>query len=172
MLVDGDDERLAVRSATPKAELRIAGGWELTLPGRSAIRLEDGPVRWTDLGEEGFAGVGAYTGLVDVDAAFVKDRRILAALDGVGDIARVVVNEVDCGIGWTAPFEADVTRALRPGRNVVVVEVANAWMNRLIAEARQPTGQIFAPVAEVYEPRAEIRPAGLSGPVVLRAYDR
>jgi len=85
-------------------------------------------------------------------------------------LARVLVNGVDCGIVWTAPFEADVTGALRPGPNTVVVEVANAWMNRLIAEARNPTGEIFAPVAEVYEPHAEIRPAGLAGPVVLRAY--
>jgi len=73
-------------------------------------------------------------------------------------------------IPQSAPFEVDITGALRPGRNAVVVEVANAWMNRLIAEARQPTGKIFAPVAGVYEPQAEIRPAGLSGPVVLRAY--
>jgi hypothetical protein len=51
-----------------------------------------------------------------------------------------------------------------------VVEGANAWMNRLIVEARQPTGEIFTPVAEVYEPDADIRPAGLCGPVVLRAY--
>ena len=43
-------------------------------------------------------------------------------------------------------------------------------MNRLIAEARHPTGEIFAPVAGVYEPQAEIRPAGLSGPITLRAY--
>jgi (4-O-methyl)-D-glucuronate---lignin esterase len=94
----------------------------------------------------------------------------VAAFGDVRDVARVLVNGVDCGITWTAPFEADITGALRPGRNAVVVEVANAWMNRLIAEARHPTGEIFAPVAEVYEPQAEIRPAGLSGPVVLRAY--
>ncbi|HMD91086.1 MAG TPA: hypothetical protein VKG80_00440 [Trebonia sp.] len=88
----------------------------------------------------------------------------------MGDIARVLVNGVDCGIIWTAPFEADITGALHPGRNAVMVEVANAWMNRLIAEARHPTGEIFAPAAGVYEPHAEICPSGLSGPVVLRAY--
>jgi hypothetical protein len=170
VLVDGDNERLPVRSAAPQAELRVTGAWELTLPGRSAIRLGHGPVPWTDLGDEGFAGVGTYAGHVDVDPAFLRDRRIVAAFGDVRDIARVLVNGVDCGITWTAPFEADVTGALRPGRNAVVVEVANAWMNRLIAEARHPTGEIFAPVAEVYEPQAEIRPAGLGGPVVLRAY--
>jgi (4-O-methyl)-D-glucuronate---lignin esterase len=170
VLVDGNAEGLPERSAPPLAELRIAGAWELTLPGRPAIRLEHGPVPWTDLGEEGFAGVGVYAGQLEVDAAFLRDRRILAAFGDVGDIARVLVNGIDCGITWTAPFEADVTRALRPGSNAVVVEVANAWMNRLIAEARHPTGEIFAPVADVYEPDAEIRPAGLSGPVMLRAY--
>jgi hypothetical protein len=170
VLVDDCDEGLPVRSAAPVAELPAPGTWELTLPGRTAIRLEHGPVPWTDLGEEGFAGVGVYAGTFEVDAAFLAGRRILAAFGDVGDIARVLVNGVDCGITWTAPFEADVTGALRTGRNVLVVEVANAWMNRLIAEARRPTGEIFAPVGGVYEPHAEIRPAGLRGPVVLRAY--
>lgn len=170
VLVNGDGERLPERPAAPLAELRVAGVWELTLPGRPAVRLEDGPVPWTSLGEEGFAGVGAYAAAVDVERSFVSGRRIGISFGEVGDIARVLVNGTDCGIIWTDPFEADVTSALRPGRNTVVVEVANAWLNRLIHEARQPTGEIFAPVAAVYEPDAEIRPAGLSGPVVLRAY--
>jgi hypothetical protein len=169
VLVDGQGKGLPVRSAVPLAEVRVPGTWELTLPGRAAIRLEHGPVPWTDLGEEGFAGVGRYAGHVDVDPAFLQDRRIVAAFGEVGDIARVLVNGVDCGIIWTAPFEADITEALRPGRNALVVEVANAWMNRLISEARHPTGEIFAPVAGVYDPRAETRPAGLSSPVALRA---
>ncbi|MFY9927996.1 MAG: glycosyl hydrolase [Streptosporangiaceae bacterium] len=170
VLADGDGGRLPERSAAPEAELQVTGPWQLMLPGRAVIWLDGGAVPWTELGEEGFAGVGTYTGHVDVDADFLPDRRIMAVLTDVGDIARVLVNGVDCGIAWTAPFEADVTGALHPGRNTVVVEVANAWMNRLIAEARHPTGEIFAPVAGVYEPDAEIRPAGLSGPVVLQVY--
>jgi len=36
---------------------------------------------------------------------------------------------------------------------LVVVEVANAWMNRLIAEARHPTGEIFGPAdLRAYDP--------------------
>jgi hypothetical protein len=170
VLVDGDDEHCPERTAAPVAELPITGAWDLTLPGRDVIRREGGPVPWTELGAEGFAGVGVYSGNIDVDPAFLRGRKILAALGDVGDIARVLVNGVDCGITWTAPFEADITGVLRTGPNTIVVEVANAWMNRLIAEARHPTGEIFAPVAEVYEPDAEIQPAGLRGPVVLRAY--
>ena len=142
------------RSAPPPRwpSCGVAARGSSRCPDTRAIRLEHGPVPWTDLGQEGFAGVGAYAGQVDVDSAFLRDRRILAAFGDVGDIARVMVNGVDCGITWTAPFEADITGALRPGLNAVVVEVANAWMNRLIAEARHPTGEIFAPVADVYEP--------------------
>jgi hypothetical protein len=68
---------------------------------------------------------------------------------------------------WTAPWRIDVAAAVRPGRNTVQVEVANAWMNRLIAEAAAPTGEVFAPVAGVYAADAPVHPAGLSGPVVL-----
>ena len=92
----------------------------------------------------------------------------MLALGDVGDLARVRVNGVDCGIVWTAPWEIDVTAALRPGANTVEVEVANAWMNRLIAEAASPTGEIFAPVAGVYSADAPVHPSGLSGPVTLR----
>ncbi len=121
MLVDDAGERLPERAAAPVAELRITG-WDLTLPGRATIGLEDGPVPWTGLGAEGFAGVGVYAGQVDVAEDFPRDRRMLVMLGDVGDIARVRVNGTDCGIAWTAPFSADVTGALRPGRNAIVVE--------------------------------------------------
>ena len=41
-------------------------------------------------------------------------------------------------------------------------------MNRLIAEAAAPTGEIFGPVAGVYSADAPVHASGLSGPVVLR----
>ena len=43
----------------------------------------------------------------------------------------------------------------------------NAWMNRLIAEAGAPSGELFGPDTAVYEPDAPIRPSGLMGPVRL-----
>jgi hypothetical protein len=45
--------------------------------------------------------------------------------------------------------------------------VATPWRNRLIAEARRPSGEIFAPMTAVFEPTAEPLPAGLEGPVRL-----
>jgi hypothetical protein len=69
---------------------------------------------------------------------------------------------------WTEPFALDVTVAVRDGRNTVEIGVANAWMNRLIAEAASPTGNVFGPVAGVYQPGAPVQRSGLTGPVVLR----
>jgi hypothetical protein len=68
---------------------------------------------------------------------------------------------------WSEPWEIEVTAALRPGRNEIEVGVANAWMNRLIAEAGTPTGEIFAPVASVYAADAPVQRSGLGGPAVL-----
>ena len=93
--------------------------------------------------------------------------RVWIDLGRVHDIARVVVNGVDCGVAWTAPFRVDATPAVREGANTIEVEVATPWRNRLIAEARRPSAQIFAPMTAVFEPTAEPLPAGLEGPVRL-----
>ena len=131
--------------------------------------LPGGPGPWTELGgaAEGFAGVGTYATEVSVDGELLDGSAVVLDLGEVGDLARVRVNGVDQGIVWTAPWQVEVTGSLHVGRNRVEVDVANSWMNRLIAEAASPTGEIFGPVAEVYAADAPIQPAGLSGPVRL-----
>jgi hypothetical protein len=150
----------------PGEEVPLDGAWRLSLPGVLVRDLPEGPRPWTELGPEaaGFAGVGRYS--TEVQLADVGSAEL--HLGDVGDLARVRVNGVDCGVVWTAPWRIDVTAALQPGRNTVEVEVANSWMNRLIAEASTPTGEIFAPVAAVYAPDAPLQECGLRGPVVLR----
>ena len=69
---------------------------------------------------------------------------------------------------WTPPYRVDGSGAMRPGENRVEIHVATPWRNRLIAEASAATGEIFAPMTEVYEAAAAPLPAGLQGPVVLR----
>jgi hypothetical protein len=149
-------------------ELGLDGAWRLSLPGALEVELPQAPGWWTDLGPAaaGFAGVGTYA--TEVDLPEGAGRTAVLRLGDVGDLARVRVNGVDCGIVWTAPWEVDVTAALRPGINTVEVEVANAWMNRLIAEAASPTGEIFGPVAGVYSADAPVHASGLGGPVLLR----
>ena len=167
MLVDGGP---ADEASGPGTELALNGAWQLELAGVGETTFPAGPRPWTELGPTAaaFAGIGVYRTAIDVDAALLAGARAVLDVADVGDLARVRVNGVDCGTVWTHPFRVDVTAALRPGANTVQFEVANAWMNRLIAEAAEPTGEIFAPVAAVYSPEAPRRTSGLTGPVVLR----
>ena len=165
-LVDGGTA--ATPWEEPDAEVPLGGAWRLSLPGVLDAVLP-GEVRpWTELGPDaaGFAGIGTYGTEVDVAEQLLGGRAAVLTLSDVGDLARVRVNGIDCGVLWTDPFRIEVTGALRPGRNTVEVDVANAWMNRLIADP----GKTFAPVAGVYAPTAPLRPSGVSGPVLLQTF--
>ncbi len=152
------------------AALTLDGTWHVELPAAVETTLPAGPRPWTELGPagSGFAGVGVYRTTVDLDSSSLTGRRVVVEAADVGDLARVRVNGVDCGVVWTHPFRTDVTVALRPGTNTIEFAVANAWMNRLIAEAAARSGTVFEPVAAVYSPEAPVRTSGLTGPVVLR----
>jgi hypothetical protein len=156
----------------PGIEVPLDGVWRLVLPGVLETTLDGGPVPWTGLGPAaaGFAGVGTYTTDLVLDDDPGDAVVVLDLGTDVGDLARVRVDGVDRGVVWTGPWRVDLTGVLRRGRTTVEIDVANAWMNRLIAEAAAPTGEIFGPVAEVYEPDAPVQTSGLTGPVVLRLF--
>lgn len=87
----------------------------------------------------------------------------------VKDIAQVFVNGVDCGIVWTAPWRADITKALRPGNNSVSIAVTNTWANRLQGDHRLPESQRFTWTTAPYHLEGKPLPAsGLLGPVTLQ----
>jgi len=46
----------------------------------------------------------------------------------------VAVNGRYIGIFWKTPFKADITSALKPGSNQLVIGVTNLWVNRLIGD--------------------------------------
>lgn len=57
--------------------------------------------------------------------------RVWLSLPSVKDIAHVWVNGQDCGLAWTAPYEVDITKALKTGSNTLEIEVVNTWHNAL-----------------------------------------
>ena len=57
------------------------------------------------------------------------------------NVARVRLNKHELGVVWTAPWQVDVTAAVQPGANVLEVDVANLWPNRLIGDATLPKEQ-------------------------------
>ncbi len=94
---------------------------------------------------------------------------MLLDLGEVRDIATVRLNGRELGTLWLAPWEVDLTPALRPGENTLEVEVINPWNNRLVGDAALPVAQrrTFISVPTVTKDSALV-PAGLLGPVKIR----
>ena len=52
-------------------------------------------------------------------------------LGRVENIAVIKVNGVECGTAWTAPYQVEVTAALRKGKNTLEIEIINTWANAI-----------------------------------------
>jgi hypothetical protein len=46
----------------------------------------------------------------------------------------VFVNGTDCGVVWCAPWEADISSAVRDGANDIEIRYTNNWANRLVGD--------------------------------------
>jgi hypothetical protein len=156
----------------PTGEVALTGQWHVRVPGSAEFASAPDPALWTDAGglASGFSGTAAYEHEFTLPSECLGGGPVLLELAEVRDIARIVLNGLDCGIVWTAPFEVDVSAAVRAGVNRLEVHVATPWRNRLIAEAGRATGEIFAPMTQVFQPSAEPLPAGLRGRCVLHLH--
>lgn len=85
-----------------------------------------------------YSGTARYTTTVNLGKEDLQDKEIYLTLGTVKDIAKVYVNGTYCGTVWTAPFRACITSALKTGKNLVEVEVANTWINRVIGDEKLP----------------------------------
>ncbi|MDD4968828.1 MAG: glycosyl hydrolase [Paludibacter sp.] len=52
-------------------------------------------------------------------------------LGKVCNLATVRLNGVDCGTAWTAPYQVDISKALKEGVNTLEIEVTNTWANAI-----------------------------------------
>jgi hypothetical protein len=100
-----------------------------------------------------------------------RHQRFELDLGDVRELAEVSVNGKRLGTLWKAPYRTDVTKALKPGRNLIAIRVVNLWPNRLIGY-RQPgaTPIAFAPDNR-YKATSPLLPSGLLGPVRLMALE-
>ncbi len=167
----------------PKAKESVIVGLEEALnrnwtvsfqPGRGAPETAhfDRLNSWNENSSYGvkyFSGTATYSKTVEIPAdVFKPGSHLWLDLGDVKDVAEVTVNDKDLGILWKTPFKIDVTGALVPGSNRIVIEVTNLWVNRLIGD-QQPwslkkyTFADFAP----YKADSPLLPSGLLGPVRL-----
>jgi len=94
---------------------------------------------------------------------------VVLSLPAVRDIAHVWVNDKDCGIVWTAPYEVDITEALKKGKNKLEIEVVNTWHNALRGadQGKAPYNGIWTN-AKYRTKGDQLLPAGLLEEPVLK----
>ncbi len=87
-------------------------------------------------------GVKYYSGIATYKKSFVIDQvdngKYYIDLGVVNDMARVKLNGQDIGVVWCAPWRIDVLGALKKGENMLEIEVANRWINRLLGDKSEP----------------------------------
>lgn len=162
---------------------------------------------WTTFGEDGktestslryFSGTAAYKTTVRIPPTLNSRLSTLNFRLSLGELptglAHVFVNGKDCGVVWCAPWEADVTSALREGENEIEIRYTNNWYNRLVGDcflkpeervtrstvrysavprARTDPNRPWLMLPTIYSGPAvsdPLQPSGLVGPVVLKLY--
>ncbi len=121
----------------------------------------------TDPAIKYYSGTAIYT-----NAFFVADNQVdqtvMLDLGEIHDIATVQLNGKDCGTVWTAPYQVDLSNAIKKGKNVLTIQVTNTWFNRLLGDYKKAT---ISPITNTTAPlRMEgksLLKAGLIGPVKL-----
>ncbi len=175
---DGKTRTVAVEADAPPLE--IPGPWKVRFPHGwdVPVRQEfDSLYSWTDstnAATRAFSGTAVYARQFQLPAdRLVPGQRVRLELGDVREIARVYLNGRDAGISTFVPHGLDVTAFVRPGENSLIIEVANTWLNRLIADDALPEAQrkthtnLTGPIGGQRWRAAQPRPSGLLGPVRL-----
>ena len=171
---DGKRRRLDISAAFERRTL--TGSWQVQFApesGASERVTFDALADWAQNPAESirhFSGKATYrkTFAWPASPANAGESRVHLDLGEVHDLSTVRLNGKDLGTLWMAPWRLDISEALRPGENVLEVQVVNTWNNRLAGDAALPAEerQTFL-TAPTVKQGAPLLSAGLIGPVTL-----
>jgi hypothetical protein len=136
-----------------KPVMDVTGAWEVTFDPKwfypdngtgskvTFNELSD----WTDHSDlriKHYSGIATYQKTFDWPSSDLRPpTSVFLSLGTVKNVARVRLNGHDLGTVWTAPWQVEISSAVKPGANVLEIEVANLWPNRLIGDATLPQEQ-------------------------------
>ena len=147
----------------------IDGPWDITFH-ESGITLQNQQLfDWSQHADDKiryFSGHARYSTTFKQQGKV--EGRAWLSFPNVKDIAHIWVNGKDCGIAWTAPYEVEITEALKKGKNTIEIEVVNTWHNALrgLDNGKAPYEGIWTN-AKYRTKGNELLPAGLLAPPMM-----
>lgn len=153
-----------------KQELLNTGKWNVKFSTTGREIVSDTLFDWTSSEYNDvkyYSGTATYTTTFKAPK-FGKNDRVMLDLEGLHDVATVVVNGKECGIVWTAPYQVDITDAVKKGKNNLSIAVTNTWANALLGadEGNAPFEGIWTN-GKYRRSEKDLIPAGLTGPLKL-----
>ena len=172
------------------ASIDLKGPWLITFPDdRYApdTAVFNNLISWSksdDPGIKFFSGIASYHHQITLSKSeLLKERRIILDLGKVQEVAEICINKKTAGILWCEPYRIDITEFLEPGKNTLVIEVANVWTNRLCGDARlDPDKRVSNtnitrlpnawsyPMETIPNSGYDLRESGLLGPVRIHFF--
>ena len=123
--------------AADRSLLELSGDWSITLGDK---RLTTPLVSWEDLGVPAFAGTALYR---KEFTAPPSTGPVFLECENVRDYARVRLNGADLGDHCWRPYRWEITKALKPGTNVLEIEVQGSGVGGRVARvAASPAARV------------------------------
>ena len=118
-----------------------------------------------------------YSGDMTYTAAFsigklMPGSDIVLNLSAVGNMAKVKINGQYAGGVWTPPYELNISKLVKKGKNTIEVQVVNTWVNRLLGDSKLPVEQRSTWTVHYPEPGVTLQKSGLIGPVTIQRVSR
>ncbi|MHA4896487.1 glycosyl hydrolase [Pedobacter sp. PWIIR3] len=135
--------------ASPKSKEVLKGSWKLSFDPKWGGPKETTFNELTDWsvnenkGIKYYSGIAVYKKQFDLSGDRKTGSKLFLDLGEVKNMARVKLNGKDLGVIWTAPWQVDISNAVKPAGNVLEIEVANLWPNRLIGDEAVPDDGII-----------------------------
>ena len=167
-------DKMEANFPEPETLVNISTPWEVSFD--RAMRGPENPVTMTtleDWSKNTDKRIKYYSGTAIYKNTFVLNEipsteTLYMCLGNVSVMAEVKINGQRAGGVWTVPWQVNITNLVKPGENVVEIEVVNNWINRLIGDSRlhEKDRKTWINVNQI-KPDDPLQPSGLMGPVSI-----
>ena len=157
-------------------QLDISENWNVSfnqdMGGPGSYQMEK-LTSWSDIDENEikyYSGTAIYSREISIsEESLSKGTEVFVAFEDIQELARVTVNGMDCGIVWTPPYRANISKAIHPGSNGIVVEVTNTWSNRIVGDIINPEMKLYTNtnIKNKFSASSPLLPSGLMGSAEL-----